>query len=78
METPALPETITVEAKRGDMILLCSDGLYGEVSDARLPNLLRSSKNPDRVIKRLIGEANLAGGRDNISAVHIQLSKEKV
>jgi serine/threonine protein phosphatase PrpC len=77
MESPASPETFTVETKRGDMILLCSDGLYGMVPDARLPNLLRSSKNPDRVVKRLIDEANLAGGKDNISAVHIKFSSEK-
>jgi serine/threonine protein phosphatase PrpC len=77
MESPALPETFTVEPKRGDMILLCSDGLYGMVPDARLPNLLRSSKNPNLVVKRLIDEANLAGGKDNISAVQIKILREK-
>ena len=77
MESPALPETFTLEPKPGDVILLCSDGLYGMVPDARLPSLLRSSEKPDRVIHRLVDEANLAGGRDNISAVYIKLSSEK-
>ena len=75
MESPALTETFTVKIRRGDMILLCSDGLYGMVSDRRLPMLLRSSKKIGRAVKRLIDEANLAGGRDNISAALIKLSR---
>jgi serine/threonine protein phosphatase PrpC len=75
MESPALPETFTVKIKHGDYILLCSDGLYNTVPDERLPTLLRSSKKIDNVVKRLVDEANLAGGRDNISAVLINFCK---
>jgi serine/threonine protein phosphatase PrpC len=73
MEVPALPETFIERLDVGDRILLCSDGLYGMVADARLPRLLRSSRSPARVVGRLIDEANHAGGTDNISAVYIKI-----
>lgn len=73
MEAPALPETFIVKLEPGDRILICSDGLHGMVEEKRLPGLLRSVQTPARVVKRLIDEANLAGGRDNISAVYIKI-----
>jgi len=73
MDSPAMPETFIQELKTGDRILLCSDGLYGMVDDSRLAQLLRVGNNPDLVIKHLIDEANHAGGKDNISAVYIEI-----
>jgi serine/threonine protein phosphatase PrpC len=76
MRNPALPETFIERVRSGDRILLCSDGLYGMVEDARLPRLLRSGKGPARVAGRLIDAANRAGGRDNIAAVYIKILSE--
>jgi serine/threonine protein phosphatase PrpC len=73
MVSPAIPETFTAGVSRGDIILLCSDGLYGMVEENRLPKILRSSKSPERVVERLIKSANQAGGRDNIAAVYIKI-----
>jgi protein phosphatase len=72
MKSPALPETFIEKFEVGDRILLCSDGLYGMVEEQELPALLRSSRSPSGVTDRLIREANLAGGADNISAVYIK------
>ena len=73
MESPVTPETFIQKLENGDMVLLCSDGLYGMLDDNRITSLMRSSENPEQVVKSLIDEANLAGGRDNISAVYISL-----
>lgn len=73
MESPAFSETFIRKLEYGDRLLLCSDGLYGMVEDARLSRLLRSSRNPRRVVGRLIDKANAAGGKDNISAVYIKI-----
>ena len=73
IEPPANPETYAVELKHGDRILLCSDGLYGMVPEREIAKIMRSSKSPEKVCKRLIDKANEYGGRDNISAVYIYI-----
>jgi serine/threonine protein phosphatase PrpC len=73
METPAKPDCFIEDLIPGDIILLCSDGLYGMLEDNKIGALLGSSSNPDTVCGRLINAANEAGGRDNISAVYIRI-----
>ena len=73
MPAPATPETFIVEVKPGDRILLCSDGLYGMVPEREIARLLRSGREPEKVCRNLIDAANAHGGRDNISAVYIQI-----
>jgi serine/threonine protein phosphatase PrpC len=74
MNAPATPDVFIREIQPGDKILLCSDGLHGMIDDAFFPSILRSSRNPDRVCKRLIDKANANGGRDNISVVYIKIT----
>ncbi len=50
----------------GDQILLCSDGLYDELSDESIGGILLGHA-PKQAIQRLVNAANAAGGRDNIS-----------
>ena len=73
MPVPATPETRIVDIKPGDRILLCSDGLYGMVPEREMARLMRSGRNPEQVCRKLIDAANAYGGRDNISAVYIQV-----
>jgi len=73
MPAPATPETFVVDVKPGDRILLCSDGLYGMVPEREIARLMRNSENPETVCRELIDAANRHGGRDNISAVYIQI-----
>lgn len=58
-----------VPAEPGDRILVCSDGLSGEVSAERLRTVLEDETDPQDAATRLIHEALLQGGRDNITAV---------
>lgn len=71
MPAPAETATAVTELSRGDRILLCSDGLYGMVSERDIVRIMRSSRSPETVCRRLVDAANAAGGRDNISAVYI-------
>jgi serine/threonine protein phosphatase PrpC len=75
MAPPAKPDVYIREVRPGDRLLLCSDGLYGMVDEAQLPRLMRSAHNPDRICRKLIEQANLNGGRDNISAVYLKIIK---
>ena len=61
------------ELSAGDVFLLCSDGLYGEVADEKLKPLL--SHPPETAARELIQAALDAGGRDNITAVLFQVAQ---
>jgi serine/threonine protein phosphatase PrpC len=76
MPAPSQPFTAVREVGKGDRLLLCSDGLHGMLPEETLPRLLRSSRrNPDTVCQRLVNAANELGGKDNISAVYVKITK---
>jgi len=56
--------------------LLCSDGLWEMVREEGIQEVLMSESDPQRACDRLVANANLAGGEDNISViiVHVMLS----
>jgi protein phosphatase len=58
----------------GDMLLLCSDGLWKMVRDADLWKILSEKASPQQICDRLIDMANANGGEDNITAVVVQVS----
>lgn len=52
---------------KGDILLMCSDGLTNMLKETEIYNVLLN--NPEEPIKALINEANKAGGLDNITAI---------
>jgi protein phosphatase len=56
----------------GSRLLLCSDGLWGMLSDNIIQAVLASAHTPQEACQELIAAANEAGGRDNITAVVIE------
>jgi PPM family protein phosphatase len=62
-------DTFTINARDGDVYLLCSDGLSGMVSDDAMASIIGGSDGLDRTARELIDAANDNGGRDNITAV---------
>jgi protein phosphatase len=57
---------------KGGRLLLCSDGLWGMLSDNIIQAVLASARTPQDACQELIAAANEAGGRDNITAVVIE------
>ena len=55
--------------RRGDTLLLCSDGLSGMVRNDEIREILRSLDDPLEACKMLTDRANQAGGHDNITVV---------
>ena len=73
------PEVDVTDAtpQPGDRYLLCSDGLFGVVTDARIAEILGRRDAPlDVICRELVDGANNAGGPDNITAlvIHIDAS----
>jgi protein phosphatase len=57
----------------GDTFLLCSDGLHGLVSDEELLDILEQNPVLTEACAALVDRANLAGGKDNITAVLVRI-----
>jgi protein phosphatase len=55
--------------RRGDRILLCSDGLSGMVKDEEIRGILLTVPDLDAACARLIDMANANGGGDNVTVV---------
>jgi serine/threonine protein phosphatase PrpC len=57
-------------------LLLCSDGLWDQVADAELADILRAQADIDSAADQLVRLANQRGGPDNISAIVVRLPDE--
>jgi len=64
-------ETIEFEILAGDKFLLCSDGLYREVSELMIASFL-AENDPVRAASVMVQAALEAGGRDNVSVIVIK------
>jgi protein phosphatase len=65
-------DTYRHQLRSDDRLILCSDGLWEMVRDEGLEEVLLSEPDPQRACDRLIENANLAGGEDNISVIIVQ------
>lgn len=68
VQSHVLVDTGCIEMEDGDRVLLCSDGLYGMVSDERIAEIVNQTA-PEDVPETCIREANENGGRDNITLI---------
>ena len=57
----------------GDRYLLCSDGLFNEVPDERIAEVLVNTDDPGEAAGILVSMANDGGGRDNITVVIVDV-----
>jgi protein phosphatase len=53
----------------GDVLLLCSDGLHDMLDDNRVAAILAEAAGPEAACRKLVAQANEAGGRDNVTAI---------
>jgi serine/threonine protein phosphatase PrpC len=67
-----VPSTADIALKKGDWILLCSDGLHGELRDLEIAQVLEATASVDEAPHRLIAAALENGGQDNVSAVVVR------
>ena len=67
------PNVSEAEPARGDRLLLCSDGLFNELDEDEIADVLRADTEPNETADRLVELANDRGGSDNITAVVVDL-----
>ena len=69
MDGKAVSDVATLKPKPGARLLLCTDGLTNMLSDERIQAALSSEAAPEGACRKLIEEANAAGGQDNVTAL---------
>ena len=66
------PDFFSVALYPKDILILCSDGLHGEVLDDTIAAMASSASAMHDLATKLVDRANEAGGKDNISVVCIR------
>lgn len=64
------PDVLIKGFLKGDVILMCSDGLTNMVSEAEICKIIQ--ENPTDATKLLVQKANDNGGKDNVTAIIIR------
>ncbi len=72
------PSLSIIDVRRGDRVLLCSDGLHGLVGDPALALLMSAPHTVGQAVTLLVTAARAAGGTDNITAVVADLDGERL
>jgi len=68
------PSLDTIDLYKNDVLLLCTDGLSGEVNKEEMWSTIESS-NPMESCKNLVNLANKRGGPDNSTVIIIQINE---
>ncbi len=63
------PDTYSVQFDKGDILLLCSDGVTDMVSDEELEEIITNNTRVSSIGGEIVKRANQNGGKDNITAV---------
>ena len=71
-ETPR-PDLFLLPLDEAPRLLLCSDGVSGMIDDSLVAAVLRDFADPSEAADRLVDEALHAGGRDNATAVVVDV-----
>ncbi len=72
-EEKVLPDFYRLETLKNDIIILCTDGLYGEVSAEEICGMAAASSSMNALSKNLVQRANRNGGNDNITVVCLKI-----
>jgi PPM family protein phosphatase len=67
-----VPEAAEIDLEEGDLLLLCSDGLTGMVSEEDILRIVTEHESLDEACRTLVDRANEQGGNDNITAVLVR------
>lgn len=71
-QSDVIPVTGKIQLRRGDILLLCSDGLSGKLRSEDIQNIVASNPDLTKACDELIAEANNRGGEDNITVVLVR------
>lgn len=65
-------DVATYEVRAGDCLMLCSDGVHGQIPNDVMTRILTDAPSASEGAQGLVGEADARGGRDNATAVIVR------
>lgn len=63
------PDLLAADMQKGDLWLLCTDGLCGMVSDEAIERTMQRGGSLEHMADSLLAQALEAGGRDNVTLI---------
>lgn len=72
---PSLSMDLKTIKYNGEHLLLCSDGLFNNISPADLNTIIKTDESPQQKVDQLISLANANGGSDNIAVAYWEAEK---
>lgn len=72
-EEKVLPDFYRLDTVKDDIIILCTDGLYGEVSAEEICSMAAAVNSMSVLSKKLVQCANGHGGSDNITVICLKI-----
>jgi protein phosphatase len=67
------PDFFSYDMQERDRVLLCTDGLHGELSDEKICEIVTDGGDMNAICKRLVKAANDHGGGDNITVICVEI-----
>ncbi len=67
------PDLFTVSFPRQGMLMLCSDGLWGVLTENQMHEAIKHADTLEDACQNLVNAANAAGGPDNISVILVKM-----
>ena len=77
-ESTVEPDFFQIEMMTDDIFLICTDGLYNEVENPEIIQVLSKNQSMSDVCIELINRANKNGGRDNITIISLKVTEEDI
>jgi PPM family protein phosphatase len=78
-QTELTPATARIQLRRGDVLLLCSDGLSGKLRNEEIRQIVsEAGEDLAAACQSLVAEANNRGGEDNITVVLARFSGDEL
>jgi len=72
-ERKVVPDFFQFETYPGDMLILCTDGLFGELTDQEICETALARRSMYGLAGELVKMANERGGKDNVSVICIKI-----
>jgi protein phosphatase len=73
VEAGVSPDFFMTDLLSSDRIVLCTDGLCGELSDDEIRRIVSRGENLNDTCRMLVNSANANGGSDNITVVCVEV-----
>jgi len=75
-EEKVVMDLYTLPVNDGDKIILCSDGLYDELTDKKIYKIVNEQDEMQKCAEMLVENANNHGGNDNVSTICIKVMED--